>query len=212
MAGDDPDPRVIALAREVERATRRVGTVEILVRQLAADVTGLARVVEEPPADDEGAEVGRVRAWLLAEDAGQARADLTDLVEWLARVYLRYPGAVLPSCWGFHPAVVEELWWLRQAHHDAYGGPDASWKLAGDWHDRQRPGVARRIRESIGGCELALHAEGGEQARPAPAVPLAAHADQLADTWTAHRTTPVPTPDQLTEADQHDRDQHRTNR
>ena len=212
MTGDDPDPRVIALAREVERATRRVGTVEVLVRQLAADVTGLARVVEEPPADDEVAEVGRVRAWLLAEDTERARADLTDLVEWLAAVYLRYPGAVLPSCWGFHPAVVEELWWLRQAHRDAYGGPDASWKLAGDWHDRQRPGVARRIREAIGGCELALHVQGGEQARPKPAVPLAGYADQIADTWTAHRTPPVPTPDQLTEADQHDRDQHRTNR
>ena len=130
MAGDDPDPRVIALAREVERATRRVGHVEVLVRQLAADVTGLARVVDEPPADDEGAEVGRVRAWLLAEDAGQARADLTDLVEWLARVYLRYPGAVLPSCWGFHPG--------RESH---WRGPHRRGPHRRGPHRRDPPGA-----------------------------------------------------------------------
>lgn len=32
----------------------------------------------------------------------------------------------------WHPAVVEELWWLRGAHQDAYNGRRASWRDVGD--------------------------------------------------------------------------------
>ena len=72
-------------------------------------------------------------------------------------VYLRYRDADCPSCWLWHPEVVEELWWLRQAHADAYHPETGSWLRVGDWHDRQRPGVVRRLVRAVGSCELALH-------------------------------------------------------
>ena len=212
MTGADPDPRVPALGQAVERVARRVDNVELLVRQLAADVAGLARVLEPPPEDgeDDGPGAGAVRSWLLSEDAAQARTDLADLMTWLAAVYLRYHGAALPSCWEWHPAVIEELWWLRQAHRAAYEGEGASWRDVGDWHDRQRPGVVKRIRAAIGGCDLARHAVNGDRRAAArPVVPLAGAADQIATAWTEHRTAPEPTPEQTHEANQHDQEQHR---
>jgi len=217
MTAPDPDPRVPALGQAVERVARRVDNSELLIRQLSADVAALARVLQTPPEDGEDDDTGAVRSWLLREDATRARADLADLVEWLAAVYLRYPDAALPSCWAWHPAVIEELWWLRQAHRGAYEGEGASWRDAGDWHDRQRPGVATRIRAAIGGCELARHAANGDRRAPAagPVVPLAGAADQIATAWTADpdRTPPAPTAQQLTEAEAHDHAPHaRSNR
>jgi len=216
---DKPDLQVVALARGVERLTRRVdelsaaarrvGELEILVQQLAADVATLVATVGAP-AEDDGPP--RVRPWLLAADPACARDDVADLTEWLGAVYLRYPGAALPSCWLWHPAVVEELWWLRNAHATAYGSHGA-WSAVADWHDRMRPGVVRRLRDAIGGCELALHVAGAEAARPAPAVPLADAANPIADAWTTeHAAAPEPTEQQLTDAETHDRALTRTRR
>jgi len=213
MTAPDPDPRVPALGRDVERVARRVDNVELLVRQLAADVAGLARVLEpSSPEDgeDDDTGTGAVRSWLLGEDAAQARTDIADLMTWLGAIYLRYQHAVLPSCWAWHPAVVEELWWLRQAHRAAYEAEGASWRDVGDWHDRARPGVVKRIGAAIGGCDLARHAVNGDRRGPArPLAPLAGAADQIATTWTEHRTAPEPTPEQTHEANQHDQKQHR---
>jgi hypothetical protein len=235
MTGDDTDPQMVALAlaRGVERVTRRVDNlerlarqvaadatrqvtdVELLVQQLAAEVTALARVVGDPhEPDDDAADAvaGAVRSWLLAEDPDRARGDLADLVEWLAAVYLRYPGAALPSCWLWHPAVVEELWWLRHAHRAAYTGEGASWRDAGDWHDRQRPGVVKRVGAAVGDCELARHAGEAAWGGSGRGVPLAGAADRIAQTWTTTNTSPTPTDEQITEAETHDRAQHRNSR
>lgn len=203
MPGDDLDSQLTALGREVERAIRRVGRVEALVRQLAAGVAGLSATGEDTETD----QAERVWAWLLIEDPEQARAALADLTVWLAGVYLRYPGAVLPSCWLWHPGVVEELCWLRQAHAEAYSARDGSAVKAADWHDRQRPGVVKRIKAALGGCELALH----DPPRPAVAVPLVGSADRIATTWAGTRGAPHPTPKELSEAQQHDHTEHRTN-
>ena len=231
MTGDETDPQVVALARGVERVTRRVGNVEqlvrqlatdttrrgtdleLLVQQLAADVTALTRVVGDPDEPDPDAAAGAVRSWLLADDPEQARGDLADLVEWLGSAYLRYPGAALPSCWAWHPAVVEELWWLRNAHRAAYEGESASWRDVADWHDRQRPGVVKRVSGAVGDCELARHAAGGAwDGSGRGVVPLAGAADRIAQTWTATNTSPTPTDEQITEAETHDRAQHRNSR
>jgi len=204
--GADPDPQMVALGRQVERSTRRVDNVEVLVRQLAADVTALTQVVSDPDEPDEDAAADAVRSWLLTDDAEQARADLTDLTEWLNRVYLRYPQGVLPSCWLWHPAVVEELWWLRNAHQAAY---DGAWRDVADWHDRMRPGVIKRLSAAVGDCELARHAASGDRAQAlSVVVPLAGAADQIAQTWTTSTNTPPPTDDQITEAETYDRAQH----
>jgi len=208
----EPDPRVVALAREVERLTRRhtdlgqgLADLDGLVRRMAGDLALLLPTAEDenPPA---------LSSWLAAADPEQARAVLTDLAEWLGAVYLRYPDAALPSCWAWHPAAVEELWWLRQAHHGAYHGPGACWREVGDWHDRQRPGVTRRLNAALGACDLARHTPGGDRAQPPPAAPLAAHLGPLAEHWTTHHDTPDPTDQQLTDAAAHDHTHRRTRR
>jgi hypothetical protein len=195
-----PDPEALtALGRTVERAVRRLGAVEATVTELAA---GVAELVEQQDQDDEES---RVRSWLAADDPGQAREDLEELTGWLGAVYLRYPGAVLPTCWLWHPAVVEELWWLRQAHRDAYEGPFASWARVGDWHERARPGVVRRVAEAAGDCELSVHAADPGRV---PVVPLADAAAMIAGWWAATDrpdTPPAPTGEQLMQADLHQR-------
>jgi hypothetical protein len=202
--GDNDHDRLVALGRDVDRTTRRVGELEVLLRQLAADVTALARQLGAPspgPGD-----TGAVRAWLLAEDPRQAAADLADLIEWLDRVYLAYRDTTLPSCWLWHPDVIEELWWLRRTHAEAFHPQQGTWQRVGDWHDRQRPGVIKRVRSAVRGCELALHAAGGERHHPAPLAPLAEAAEQLAG-WAAGGragTAPEPTPAQLVEAARYD--------
>ncbi|MCA1676425.1 MAG: hypothetical protein LC799_31055, partial [Actinobacteria bacterium] len=161
MAADQNTPDA-ALGREAERHARRLHRVEQLLRVLSQDITDLQQRLETaPPPQPE------IRSWLLAQDTGQARDDLADLLDWLDRVYLRYPDAGLVSCWLWHPAVVEELWWLRHAHHDAYTDPHACASKAGDWHDRQRPGVAKRIRAWLRDCDLSRH----QHPLPAPTVP-----------------------------------------
>ena len=84
---------------------------------------------------------------------------LGELCAWLHAIFLRYPdGAVaLPVCWLYHPDVIEELLWLMHAWCAAYQGKGASVQLAGDWHDRQRPGVVRRIKSGAGSCSIERH-------------------------------------------------------
>jgi hypothetical protein len=195
-------PRLVALGRDIERTSRRVGELETLVRQLSADVTALSRHLgvgaPEPGEADEPAP--GVRAWLLAHDPGQAGADLTDLVGWLHRVYLRYHGAQLTSCWLWHPGVIEELWSLRCAYAEAYHPRTGSWLRAGDWHDRQRPNVVKRVHAALRTCELMLHAPGAEQDLPPVVVPLAGSAAGIAAAWVANGAAPAPTPAQRAEA------------
>jgi hypothetical protein len=113
----------LAFGRALERATRRADAAEQRADGFEALLTQLATDVGTLVARSDTDKDTTPRSWLLAEDQEQAAADLEDLTGWLARVYLRYPGAVLPSCWAWHPAVVEELWWLRQAHREAYAPP-----------------------------------------------------------------------------------------
>ena len=131
---------------------------------LAREVDGLRRGMEVPvdpdPVDDLARTVAQLAdavaatparpgptvapSWLTAPTEGEATLGLLeDLAGWLRAVFLRYPDgtAVLPECWLWHPDVVEELLWLMQAWRAAYEGRGASVQLAGDWHDRQRPGV-----------------------------------------------------------------------
>lgn len=198
----DPQEQTAALARMVERTGRRVGDLDAHVRQLATDLAALAANLAPGGGD------GLVRAWLLTDDPDQAVADLSDLVVWLGRVYLRYTDAVLPSCWLWHPDVVEELMWLHHAHGEALDPERGSWQRVGDWHDRQRPGVVRRIHKAVGMCELLLHAQGREVADPPRNVPLATAADEIAVAWATtgrHTAPPMPTEEQLAVADRHDR-------
>jgi hypothetical protein len=137
---------------------------------------------------------------------------VASLEPWLASVYLRYPDSELPTCWAWHPDVVEELWWLRNAWCDAYTGAKASWQRVGDWHDRQRPNVTKRLAAAMRGgierratrCNLGKHvAWAGE---PAPIAPLPDLLPHVLAAWCSTdraQWPPTPTPAQVAEAQRH---------
>lgn len=221
MAGADGDARVTALGRETERTARQVAELGARVDRAEQTTAGVRQAVGEladriealaQPDDDDAQGRQRVLpSWLAVDDGQTARELLADLCEWLTAVYRHYPGGALPSCWLFHPAAVEELLWLRHAHHAAYVGRSPSWRDVADWHDRMRPGVVGRLREATGGCELSRHTDGAaDRVRATPADPLTAHTGEIAEHWTAHRTTPVPSEQQLSDAAQHDAPTHRS--
>ena len=196
---DTQDERVGELAGRADTQDERVGELGTLVRQLAADVTAYARAAQsQPPAPEAGdGEDPSLTPWLLDEDPAHAEAELTDLADWVDRVYLWYPDADLPSCWASHPAAVTELQWLRHCHRIVHEGEAASWRAAGEWHERLRPGVVRRL-TATASCDLSRHSDGPR--RTAPAVPVAA----VARTWALAQRTPTPTPQQLDTAQTYD--------
>lgn len=159
------------------------------------------------PEPDDGEPV--VWSWLLISDPEVAVSVLADLVEWLDRVYLRFPGAELGACWLWHPHVIEELLWLRCAHAEGYDPESGSWLRVGDWHDRQRPGVVRRVKEALGKCDLSLHTPGRPHGHAPAVAPLVAHAAQVAQQWATTSTRPAPTVEQLAEAADYGQALHR---
>ncbi len=173
------------------------------LRQLPGRVNALATVVADLAEAVNGASptAGGVASWLdLPTEADAASAVLGELLAWLQVVYLRYPDAAagLPDCWLWHPDVVEELLWLMQAWLAAYRDDKATVSAAGDWHDRYRLGVVRRITTTAGRCSLENHQPRDEQPPPgaAPVVPGAGAAEQIATWWATTRTDPPPEPDQ----------------
>jgi hypothetical protein len=200
---------VSALARQVERLRRTLDAAN--VEGLRGEVRGLALTVArmaEEVAKLADAGVGREKpapSWLWPSDASDpqfgalaAEALLDGLVDWARRVYIRFPDGSLPECWLWHPDVVEELLWLWKAWQAAYRDPGASVQRAGDWHDRQRPGVARRIRAAAGNCSMREHLE---PASP-PMVPVADAIPAVADWWVdPARSAPVPSSEQIRAAD-----------
>lgn len=196
----DDATAVAGLAREVDNLRRAVGPLLELpgrVDELARLSGELAQAVaaltaRRPPAS--------CPSWLLLPaDAELARRVLDELRGWLGLVYLRYPDGVdhLPECWAWHPDVVEELLWLMHAWAAAYQGPRASVALVGDWHDRQRPGVVRRIRAGAGTCSRENHQSRSGWTRlpsAAPMVPGAESAGAIAAWWGSRREQAAPEP------------------
>ena len=191
------EPRVAlaGLAREVEGLRQAVDALS----PLSGRVDDLARVVQEiaaklatTPAEDNAA-----LSWLvMPADPQMVREVLHGLCRWLAEVFLRYPDGLgaLPECWLWHPDVVEELLWLMGAWLAAYEDEDATPLRAGDWHDRYRPGVVKRIKAATTSCSLENHLQGGGHHRGAPVVPLAVATDQIAAWWSTARNEAAPEP------------------
>jgi len=190
---------VAGLARELEGLRRTVDTtagVSRRVEDLAAVVADLAVAVEQLSATPS---VLPPVCWLdLPPDETDAFALLGKLTVWLGGIYLAYGDAALPDCWAWHPDLVEELLWLSQAWQTAYAGPRASVSLVADWHDRQRPNVARRIKQTAGACSIENH----QTPTGRPGVPLVDAVEAIAAWWANHRTQPppAPTPEQLAAA------------
>jgi len=191
---------VAALAREIAdlRNTldplvsmpERVDELARLVRDLADTVAAVTARQAPTPAP----------TWLVAPaDPGHVERVVQELAAWLHVVLLRYPDAavVLPPCWLYHPDVVEELLWLMHAWLAAYQGPAASVALAGDWHDRQRPGVVRRLQKSVGACSIEAHLtreDWKQYPTGAVVVPGLSEVAVLAEWWAVQRDDPAPEP------------------
>ena len=166
------DPRVTALAAGVERLTRRVTTLATEQDTLAKAVAALAQTKTKDP--------------LIPTLDQHPDAAVVDLLDWLETVYLAYDGAALGPCWAWHPGVVEELAWLRGAHQVVYAARD--WLRIGDWHDRMRPGVVKRIQEALKACDIDKH-------RPTPGKPTVPLSEALAPIASARSArTPIPAP------------------
>jgi hypothetical protein len=202
---------VAALAREIEAMRGELGELLAIPARLDELASLVAQLAEATAAACPPSAAG-VISWLaLPPDATTAHEVLAELFDWLHQVYLRYPDAAagLPECWLWHPDVVEELLWLQHAWRAAYHDEHAAVSLAGDWHDRYRPGVVRRITNAAGRCSLDNHQPRAE--RPplggAVAVPLADALEPIASWWATHRNSPgpLPTPEQLATAAHHQR-------
>jgi len=138
----------------------------------------------------------------------QPDAAVIDLLDWLAAVYLRYHDGALAPCWAWHPGLVEELTWLRGAHQAVYAS--RNFLAIGDWHDRYRPGVARRVSAELRACDIGRHTP----AIPDPVVPLADALAPIAAARANGAPVPEPTPEQRAHAQQfttRTRPQARTN-
>jgi hypothetical protein len=190
--GEELDP-VAALARMVERVKRAQAAQEQMLRGLAGDVKAL--VAKTP------ARVPPPIAWLLTAHPQTLAGVLADLLVWLRDVYLWYPGAILPSCWLWHPACIEELCCLRQYHAEAYHQSAKSVAKAMEFHERFLPGVIKRLAAApYADCDLARHTPTGDRHRTEPDdAPLHDITHQVATAW-MDQTTPEPTPGDLTDA------------
>ncbi|ADB31267.1 hypothetical protein Kfla_2188 [Kribbella flavida DSM 17836] len=173
------------------------------VTQLAQAVTDLGEAMRKAPAAGKKDEAEPVPSWLNLplDDPEPAQQLLGDLIAWMRDIYLRYGDArkSLPACWMWHGEIVEELVWLMFAWTAAYQGPQAQVRLAGDWHDRQRPGVTKRIETYADGCDLLAHRD-QTPGSTTVSVPLVEAADDIVAWWTERRNEPgpVPTREQIT--------------
>jgi hypothetical protein len=208
VTADNTAPALDGLARELEALRRRVDELAALPRRVddlahlfarLADTTGnrssnastpaaAPSWLDHPAGPDQHADTSRA--------ARDGELVLDRLAQWVEGIYLRYTDARhLPDCWLWHPDVVEELLWLRAAWLAAYA-PEAPANAAGDWHDRQRPGVVRRIRDYAGLCSLEAHLPGGERHASALAAPTADATVVIAAWWATCRDQPAPAPSQ----------------
>jgi hypothetical protein len=215
--GAPPGGAVAGLAREVETLRRRVDQLQSLPRRIEQLAELFARQAETVAAAA-GPAAPAPTSWLdlpidpdrPAESSSAVRAAeelITGLAGWVGGVYLRYPDAAqtLPECWLWHPEVVEELIWLHSAWLAAHR-PGASSTAVGDWHDRQRPGVVRRIRDYAGLCSLEQHQPSVDRHAPAPLGAVTDAVPAIAEWWATRRTDPppAPTPAQLDAARRHE--------
>jgi hypothetical protein len=198
----EPAEAVAAIAREVDRLRRKVEEADVPglraeLGHLAVTVAGVAEQVAELADGGRGREKA-APSWLWPLEPVKAPEVLAGLVDWAGHVYVQYWDGRLPACWLWHPDVVEELVWLWHAWLAAYRSPAATPSRAADWHDRQRPGAARRITAATETCSLHAHLSPA----PPPAVPTGDAAGAIGRWWAERDgAAPTPTAEQLAAAD-----------
>lgn len=203
-AESDRAALVQALRRQVDEMSAELSRVRAEGRTQSGDLAGLigtlqARVeaVEEVVA--ESADTRRPpapRSWLAPQGPAGQPETLAELVGWLEAVYLHF--AELPVCWLRHPAAVEKLMALAQAHWRAYYGPERSVAYATHWQTREQPDTTAWI-DKLGRHCPAAHRHGAHTCS-SPEAPLAAFADDIEAVWTATHALPAPTEDEINAA------------
>jgi hypothetical protein len=192
---------VAGVAREVEELRRRIEPLAQTPARVDALARLLAQLADTVTALSARSDVAAPSSWLMAPDDPAYTRELLDaLTAWMAQVYLRYTDAAegLPECWCWHPDVVEELVWLMHAWLGAYQGKHAAVGLVGDWHDRQRPGVVRRISKVAGRCSRENHqTRHGWTTTPSttPVVPSLDELEEIAEWWGSAREDAAPEPE-----------------
>lgn len=119
---------------------------------------------------------------VLTAEAQEAEPDETTLVDWSSltraealrewdRLYLWLDTLLVPTyeitvtqlrpCWTHHPAVREELSWLRVCWAQAYRRAGSSGAAAGEWHARWLPNALDRVEKHFErrGCTLGKHGD-----------------------------------------------------
>lgn len=192
--------KIHEVAGIVERLGRQQQQLDATVKRIAKRIFDDNKKTQEQKEEEEEAPPP-VFSWLALpqEMEPEALQILTDLADWLARVYRRFPGSELPSCWMWHPWVIEELVTLWCLFEFAYHGEKPAPRLAADWLNQYRPNCVKRIAEKTRGCRLDKH--------PLPEsneVPLAAHLDLVAGVWAERREVPPPSGAALVDAESYD--------
>ena len=201
-SAEPPEKDAIAgLARHAEDIRRRLVITEGQLKDVTKQVAELGDRMNTaaPPPSGPTSWLNFPRAADDKTAAARAGTVLSDLTEWLAAVFLRFPDGrqCLPECWLWHCDVVEELLWLRQGWSAAYRGRSASVMLAGDWHDRLRPGAVRRIRVSAGTCSYENHRLDPSSVRLTARSSAQDAVRVIASWWTAARDEFPPGPESL---------------
>ena len=125
-------------------------------------------------------------------------------------MYLRYPDAFLPSCWLWHPPLIEELRWLRATHREAYHPNAAPGRTSGTGTTATAPASPAASGPRTDPASYANTPNDGHQRLPAPQVPLTDAVELTARAWTSMPDTPlIPTELQVRRAEQHDDARHR---
>ena len=177
-----PEATLHSVARDLGSLSADVEAVNAKADALGVNVGGLAGVVEELAnkftAVVCSADQAAVRSWFEVEDPEAAHHMLRAIEQWVARVWQWYPKADLPSCWSWHPVVVEYLW-QGMAVQRAQLRKGGTHQGMADWQVRYQPQFAERIKAAVGACSRTRH------------VPWPEDFERVAEAWASRREAPV---------------------
>lgn len=123
-----------------DRSTRLERALDMLANQVE-------EVARELGTDPDSADEGLTPIAWHTLNQSKARAAWEELLNWADTVLCPTYGITrgqLPDCWTRHPAMRNEISWLRTCHIQAYH-PDAHAGGAAEWHLRYLPGALERI-------------------------------------------------------------------
>lgn len=172
------EDRVASLAGGQDRLTRLVDAHSVTIEDLGETVMKLWAKEGGPGGEAKGDAAPPRVCWMTLSDPDLAPQVMEDLVTWLQQVYVQYRNPP-PACWGWHPDIIEELLALRHTHWAAYSDK-APPQAANDWHEKDLPGVVKRIAAAV---TKAHTLDGHCGGNPPVPLPLPGSAARVAVVW-----------------------------